>query len=314
MEENHMKNKELKGILALAVVTALSFCVIIGAKKLSGNVAEDEDTAVSEIKLTESFDTEGLDKIDKAGKTADGYLVSVREKGYGGDISMNVFFDDSGKKITKVEVTQLSETPDIGAKISEPEFLDQFKGIEAPVYFDGFQAEASAPAELPADTVLKDGTYEAKTDAPDASGFIDIVTLTVENGKIMAASWDGVTADGAKKSIMSENGEYTMSEDGLTWKAQAEALAAALIENQSLSFLTTNEQGKTDAVSGVSISVGGFISLANNCLEQAAGIEADQPEAPANSTKIDAVSGATISSTAAVKAINHAYEFLQTVK
>ena len=73
---------------------------------------------------------------------------------------------------------------------------------------------------------------------------------------------------------MSENGEYTMTEDGLTWKAQAEALAEALIENQSLSFLTTDAEGKTDAVTGVSISVNGFIDLATQCLEQASGIEA----------------------------------------
>ena len=78
---------------------------------------------------------------------------------------------------------------------------------------------------------------------------------------------------------MSENGEYTMTEDGPTWKAQAEALAKALIENQSLSFLTTDAEGKTDAVTGVSISVNGFIDLATQCLEQASGIEVAEPEA-----------------------------------
>ena len=35
-----------------------------------------------------------------------------------------------------------------------------------------------------------------------------------------------------------------MTEDGLTWKEQAEALANALIENQSLDFLQVNEQGE----------------------------------------------------------------------
>ena len=106
---------------------------------------------------------------------------------------------------------------------------------------------------------------------------------------------------------MSENGEYTMTEDGPTWKAQAEALAKALIENQSLSFLTTDAEGKTQ------------------CLEQASGIEVAEPEATeapaeeeapasAEGTQIDAVSGATKSSTAAVNGINDAYNFLQTVK
>ena len=75
------------------------------------------------------------------------------------------------------------------------------------------------------------------------------------------------------------------------------------------------EEGKTDAVSGVSISVNGFISLAQQCLDQAAGIEsAADGAASQNGTQVDGVSGATRSSTAAVNGINDAYNFLQTVK
>ncbi|HIT67425.1 MAG TPA: FMN-binding protein, partial [Candidatus Merdisoma merdipullorum] len=119
--------------------------------------------------------------------------------------------------------------------------------------------------------------------------------------------------------------------DGLTWAEQSQALANALIENQSLSFLNPDAEGKTDAVSGVSISVNGFISLAQQCIDQAAGIEhpesmeaADAEEAEGaeaadtdasqNGTQVDGISGATRSSTAAVTAINEAYNFLQTVK
>ena len=80
---------------------------------------------------------------------------------------------------------------------------------------------------------FQDGTYEAKAEAADNNGFVDQVTMTVQGGKITEVNWESVGADGAKKSVMSENGEYTMTEDGLTWKAQAEALAAALVENQN---------------------------------------------------------------------------------
>ena len=141
----------------------------------------------------------------------------------------------------------------------------------------------------------------------------------MENGAITAVTWDAVMEDGTSKSVLSENGEYTMTEDGLTWKEQSEALCSALIENQSLSFLNPNEEGKTDAVSGVSISVSGFMNLAQQCLDQAAGIEtpeapAEEAAAPQNGTQVDAVSGATRSSTAAVTGINDAYNFLQSVK
>ena len=148
--------------------------------------------------------------------------------------------------------------------------------------------------------------------------------MTVKDGAVTEVTWDAVGEDGSKKSILSENGEYVMTEDGPTWKEQSEALAQALIENQSLDFLTTDESGKTDAVAGVSISVSSFIDLAQQCLDQAAGIETtkEATEAPADEeggsaqegTQIDAVSGATISSTAAVTAVNTTYDFLQTVK
>ena len=57
--------------------------------------------------------------------------------------------------------------------------------------------------------------------------------------------------------------------------------------------------------------------MAQQCLNQAAGIEEteeQEAETPAEGTQVDAVSGATISSTAAVTGINDAYAFLQTVK
>ena len=333
-----MKNKEVKGILALVVVTALSFGVIIGSKALSIDMGGD--AASQNTEALEELDVSGAENIEKASKTADGYLVTVRTKGYVGDIVMDVAFDSSASKISSVQVTEQSETDGLGSKITEAEFLDQFKGVTAPVYLPGMsvstegseEAAPEEPAESEDLSVLEgasftDGTYEAKAAEADSNGFIEAVTLTVKDGAITEVNWDAVTEDGNKKSIMSENGEYTMTEDGLTWKEQAEALAKALIENQSLSFLTTDAEGKTDAVTGVSISVNSFIDLATKCLEEASGIEApaaaeapqeesaeEASESNAEGTQIDAVAGATMSSTAAVTGINEAYNFLQTVK
>ena len=432
-----MKNKNVRGIIALAVVTALSFGVIMGSKALAKDMGTGaSNTAEEQVK--EEIDTKGAEGIEKAVKTENGYMVTAKVKGYGGDIVMNVSFDAEKKKVTKVEVTEQKETEGLGAKVADAEFLSQFEGVEAPVFLPGmslekeekvsdeellkelkdgtYEAKADAPdnngftnvvtvtvkdgkiAEVNWDAVgadgstksvlsengeyvmtedgltwkeqaealakavvenqslsflnldeqgktdavsgvsisiggftalaekclkeaagitqtleLKDGTYEAKAEAADNNGFIDQVTMTVADGKITEVNWEAVGEDGSKKSVLSENGEYVMTEDGLTWKEQAEALASALIENQSLDFLQVNEQGKTDAVSGVSISVGGFISLAEKCMNEAAGVE-EKEEVPANGTQVDAVSGATISSTAVVTGINTAFEFLQAVK
>ena len=260
-------------------------------------------------------------------------MVTVKEKGYGGDILMDVSFEADGETISSVSVTEHSETEGLGARIAEEEFTGQFVGMKAPVYLPGMSGgEEAAPAEKKASedakelesAVLQDGTYEAKGETDD-NGFADQVTMTVKDGKITEVNWDAIGEDGSKKSVMSESGEYTMTEDGPTWAEQAKALAEALVENQNLTFLTMDEQGKTDAVSGVSISVGGFVSLAEKCLNEAAGVEMEETtEEPAGETnteseevesgEVQAVSGATISSTAAVTGINEAYEFLQTVK
>lgn len=307
-----MKNKNVRGILALAVVTALSFGVIIGSKALAADMGGE--ASQTEVKALEELDVAGFENIEKAVKTENGYAVTVKTAGYSGDVVMNVSFDAKGITVTDVEVVEQTETEGVGSKITEAEFLSQFEGVEAPVYLPGMSAETEEPAENPLEgAVLQDGDYEAKTAEADSNGFIEQVTMTVADGKITAVNWDAITEDGSKKSIMSENGEYIMTEDGPTWKEQAEALAAALIENQSLDVFGMDEQGKTDAVAGVSISIGGFVTLAEECMNQAAGVE-KEASVPANGTFVDAVSGATVSSTAAVKGINLAYDFLQTVK
>ena len=116
---------------------------------------------------------------------------------------------------------------------------------------------------------LEDGTYQAA--ASEASnGYTDQVTITVADGKITEVNWEAVAEDGSLKSVMSENGEYVMTEDGPKWHEQAEAVVAYVLENQSLDGLI-NEEGYTDTVSSVSINLYGFVNGVKDCLKQAAG-------------------------------------------
>ena len=112
-----MKNKTVKGIIALAVVTALSFAVIIGSNQLSKNMTAGTQGETAEI--TEELDVSGTEQIDKAAKTESGYVVTVREKGYGGDIVMNVSFDETAASVTKLEITEQNETEGLGSKITD---------------------------------------------------------------------------------------------------------------------------------------------------------------------------------------------------
>ena len=71
-----MKNKNVRGILALALVTALSFGVIAGSKALSKN--ENTTTSATEEKVLEELDVSGAENIEKAVKTENGYVVTVK--------------------------------------------------------------------------------------------------------------------------------------------------------------------------------------------------------------------------------------------
>ena len=267
-----MKNKNVRGILALIIVTALSFGVIAGSKALAKDQSADQGQDKAQI--TEELDVTGTENIQSAARTEDGYLVTVTEAGYSGDIVLEVSFGEDKATVTNVAVTEQNETEGVGSKITEEEFLSQFAGAKAPVYLPGMTLEEDTASAQAEDLELQDGTYDE----------------------------------------LSENGQYVMTEDGPTWAEQSKALGAALVENQNLDFLTTDNQGKTDAVSGVSISVGGFVKLAQQCIDQAGGMESQGgSEGTQEGTEVDGVSGATISSTAAVKGINAAYEFLQTI-
>lgn len=168
---------------------------------------------------------------------------------------------------------------------------------------------------------IKDGTYTVE--GKESQGFTSIVTLVVENGKITSVVWDGRNAAGEYKSYLSSTDKYTMVEGNPTWKEQADALAANVIENQSTKGIVMDEKGKTDSVAGVSISVGEFVSLVEDALVKASTGETAQeapveeapavetPAAPVEGTEVEGISGATISSTAVMDGINAAQKFIK---
>jgi major membrane immunogen (membrane-anchored lipoprotein) len=183
-----------------------------------------------------------------------------------------------------------------------------------------------AAKEKPLAVTLKDGVYEVVGE-PDAKGYTSQVILTVEGGKVTAVVWDCANAEGKLKSTMSQNGEYEMTEDGATWYEQAQLLAQNVIENQGVSALEMNADGKTDAIASVSITIDEFVSQVEEALLLSASGETpvveeptteepttEEPitESPAeiDGTKVDAISGATISTKAFLTAINNAYDYL----
>ena len=103
-----MKNKNVRGILALIIVTALSFGVIAGSRALAKEQGTDQSQGQAQV--TEELDVSGAENIQSAAKTQEGYLVTVKEAGYGGDIVMEVSFGEDKSTVTGVQVTALDKT------------------------------------------------------------------------------------------------------------------------------------------------------------------------------------------------------------
>jgi major membrane immunogen (membrane-anchored lipoprotein) len=121
----------------------------------------------------------------------------------------------------------------------------------------------------------KDGWYyAAQVDFDAQSGWKDTVLITVVNGTVVDAVWNGISKDTKKKSkiVESATGKYGMVKFGKSqseWDAQAKLAEAALVKAQDPKKILQKGDGKTDAVTGVSIAVSGFLKLAEDALKAA---------------------------------------------
>jgi major membrane immunogen (membrane-anchored lipoprotein) len=118
-----------------------------------------------------------------------------------------------------------------------------------------------------------DGLYHAEEAAFGSSGWRYVVDLTVNNGRIVAASWNGAHRDsGTDKKTRSKDGEYGMVARGgaiSEWDVQAKAAEAFLLDTQDPAAVNyTTDAGNTDDIAGVTIHVVEFFSLAEKALAQ----------------------------------------------
>ena len=64
---------------------------------------------------------------DESGNTV-GYTLKVLPSGYGGTIELMVGIDSANGQVSGINVVSNSETAGLGAKATDPEFSDQYKG------------------------------------------------------------------------------------------------------------------------------------------------------------------------------------------
>lgn len=110
-----------------------------------------------------------------------GFIFNNKTPGYGGDVIVNLAVNDAGE-IQGVQPFDLQETPNIGMKVANQEFLDQFKGLVGEV-----DATSGKPAE---------NEVQAVSGATiSTSAFVNSVNLGMKNLEAVTGRKLGETVD-----------------------------------------------------------------------------------------------------------------------
>jgi major membrane immunogen (membrane-anchored lipoprotein) len=128
------------------------------------------------------------------------------------------------------------------------------------------------PTPEPA-TGYVDGTYFAEAADFDENGWKDNATVTIAGGVITSVVLDATNVDSTKgdKLAAVAAGEYDMMVAGAVapWDVQAVAIQDYIVSSQDTTSITFDADGKSDAISGATISYGHFFDLVNEALAQA---------------------------------------------
>jgi len=130
-----MKKKDIiTGLIVIFFVTALSGYLLAHVYKIT-RPRIDEQKKQEEQRLYKEIFPEGVEFVEEkdyvsvydSNKNLLGRIYNVVQAGYGGPIVIKVGFDIEGR-VKGVRILEQSETPGLGAKITEKAFLDQFAG------------------------------------------------------------------------------------------------------------------------------------------------------------------------------------------
>ncbi|MBE5952127.1 MAG: hypothetical protein E7260_11160 [Lachnospiraceae bacterium] len=279
------KDNGLVAILCLAVATVAIGGASIALSRMETPVNQEQPGGQQEqpggqqgesdkkgTELTVIGDT----KVQSAVLNEDGtFTLVIKEEGYVGEMVIEATYSADGKTLLSFDVLSHTETDGLGSKVDEDAYKAVLANVKLPIAANGMDISAilgsAAEEVLPGEeggaeeVTLKDGVYRAQA-TPDDKGNYAFVTLTVEGGKVVAATWDEVY-NGSLKSVLSTTGKYVMKP---VWHTQAERVCQYVVDNQSTAGIM-NEKGYTDVVSGVSINVAGAVGLLDQAIGQANG-------------------------------------------
>lgn len=136
------------------------------------------------------------------------------------------------------------------------------------------KSEVSAPVATTVAAVsgqYSDGVYFAMEDDFDANGWKSTMTIVVQGGKIVDVDWNGVSPSATlDKKSYDQAGKYNMKRFAnaqAEWYEQAQRVEDHIVKTQDVTSIKYKDNdGHTDAISGVSITVKEAYTLAQKAL------------------------------------------------
>ncbi|MEC0172397.1 FMN-binding protein [Paenibacillus graminis] len=203
-------------------------------------------------------------------KTAGDLKKKVSEDGKYGLVKKGGAQAEWHEQAAKAETFLIEKQDPAAIAVDAEGHTDAISGVSVHVN-DFVSAAQAALAAGPAQAgPYKDGGYFAEGEMDKESGWKSTVALTVANGNIVAANFSGVNAAGDDKKQYSIDGKYGMKAGGASaeWHEEIALAEKYFLENKGAAP-KLDAEGKTDAISGVSIHVGEYFTLAEKALEGA---------------------------------------------
>lgn len=292
------KQNKWIGWLLIAVIVIVSGTALVFNTLAAPQTGADPDLQQNEAILRQFFPDagpapDGFERLDtdgqgfvyavKQGGNVLGHAVRQTVKGYGGPIEVTVGFDPQHVlRGIHVGGPDFQETENLGARAKEPAFTDQFQGKVTPLAL-GQQVEAISGATVTSQAVV-DAVNQAMDRLAHHIGITAPVPSSNPVGSGQASHANGRTANA---SVIGYGGpvlaRVTLGADG---SIESVAFGGAR-------FLETD---------GVGSRVRDDASFAQSFVGKTPPLTLGKD--------IDALAGATVSSQAAVDAVNQAHAFL----
>lgn len=246
--------------------------------------------------------TEGVTEIYKADNDT-GYVITAQSKGYGGEVPVMVAFNADGN-IEAVKFLDNDETPGLGQKVKNESFQSQFSGMPA---------EEFGLSDIDAITgaTISSGAAVSAINAA--------ITAYNQEAGVAGVDLSSLSPDELRAALLPDAGAITpvdVSIDGVTEAYRGENYGV-IIYAQTEGFY---KKPVTAAVAfdDDGVITGVYIDASNETTDVGGQVGrprfAQQFVGKTSLDGVDAVAGATISSTAAMDAVQIAIDAFSTVK